>query len=361
MHNRLCNLSIYIETTKFSLNGPVKKLQPMTIKELAQELDMSTTTVSRVLTGQEKKYRISEKTAQRVREMASQLDFAPNLIARNLRLQRTNTIGLIIPDISNPFFANLARTVEEELRKRNKMVLLCDTKDDLTTEKESVELLLARKVDGLLVAPIGEKWEHLQKNVNVPLVLIDRYFENHNFPYVTTDNYSGAYEATSHLILKGHQNIACIQGLVHTSPNQSRIRGFQKALEDHGIDSTAASILGDDYSVENGYVSTKTLLQEEEIPTAIFALNNQIALGAMKAINEAGLQIPEDISLLSFDEQYYFELLSPPLSSIKQPMQAIGKTAVETLFELLDDKKATFHKLKPVLIERASVKNISKP
>lgn len=332
----------------------------MTIKKLAQELEMSTTTVSRVLTGQEKKYRISEKTAVKVRDMASKLDFAPNQIARNLRLQKTNTIGLIIPDISNPFFANLARTVEEELRKRGKMVLLCDTKDDIATEEESIELLLARKVDGLLMAPIGEKWEHLKKNTNIPVVLIDRYSEENDFPYVTTDNYHGAYEATSFLISNGHQNIACIQGLQQTSPNKNRTQGFQQALKDHDLTNTAPIILGDDYSVENGYSSTRLLLLNEDRPTAIFALNNQIALGAMKAINEAGLHIPDDISLLSFDEQYYFELLSPPLSSIKQPMEALGRTAVQTLFELLEDKKVSSSKLKPKLINRASVKNISK-
>lgn len=332
----------------------------MTIKELANELNMSTTTVSRVLTGQEKKYRISEKTSKKVKDLAKSHQFAPNQIARNLRLQKTNTIGLIIPDISNPFFANLARTIEVELRKRNKMVLLCDTKDESALEEESIDLLLGRKVDGLLVAPVGEKWEHLEKNLKIPVVLIDRYFEDKEIPYVTTDNYSGAYEATSYLISKGHQLIACIQGLINTSANENRVKGFQKALQDHKINTSQTVILGNGYSVENGYQSAKTLLQRQEIPTAIFALNNQIAMGTMKAVNEAGLSIPADISLLSFDEQPYFELLSPPLSAIKQPMEGIGKTAVETLFELIENKKVKNSMLKPTLIERASVKSISK-
>ncbi len=332
----------------------------MTIKELANQLNMSTTTVSRVLTGQEKKYRISEKTAQRVKDLAKAHQFAPNQIARNLRLQKTNTIGLIIPDISNPFFANLARTIEVALRKRDKMVLLCDTKDETTIEEESITLLLGRKVDGLLVAPVGEKWAHLEKTNNIPMVLIDRYFEHKEIPYITTDNYAGSYDATSFLISQGHHRIACIQGLVHTSANKNRIKGFQKALADHKVDTAQTFILGNDYSVENGYESAKSLLQAAEVPTAIFALNNQIAIGVMKAINEAGLHIPENISLLSFDEQPYFELLSPPLSSIKQPMEEIGIAAVETLFELLENKKVTSSRLKPTLIPRASVKSIVK-
>ncbi|MEM8928185.1 MAG: LacI family DNA-binding transcriptional regulator [Bacteroidota bacterium] len=329
----------------------------MTIKELAQELEMSTTTVSRVLTGQEKKYRISEKTAQRVREVADELDFAPNQIARNLRLQKTNTIGLIIPDISNPFFANLARTVEEELRGKGKMVLLCDTKDETVLEKESLALLLGRKVDGLLVAPVGKEWTHLAEHSNVPLVLIDRYFKNQDIPFVTTDNFFGAYEATSLLIEKGHRNIACIQGLTGTTPNENRVKGYQKAMKAHNL-FERIKVIGNDYSMENGYESTKELLAMPDVPTALFALNNQIAMGCMKALKENRFHIPNEMSLIAFDEQPYFELLSPPLTAIKQPMEAIGKAAVETLFELLEGKTVSHQMLKPAFIERASVSEI---
>ncbi|WP_425234843.1 LacI family DNA-binding transcriptional regulator [Ulvibacterium sp.] len=331
----------------------------MTIKELAQELDISTTTVSRVLTGQEKKYRISPKTALRVRNGARKHKFEPNQIARNLRLQETNTIGLIIPDISNPFFANLARTVEIELRKRDKMILLCDTKDETLLEEESLNLLLGRKVDGLLVAPVGKKCDHFIKNSKIPLVLIDRYFKDQTIPFVTADNFQSAYFATEFLIHKGHQNIACIQGLGYTSVNENRILGYSQAMEDHKIPTRFTQISGSGYSIENGYESTKELLQKKNRPTAIFALNNQIALGAMKAIKEAGLHIPEDISLIAFDEQPYFELLSPALTAIKQPMQGIGKVAVETLFRLMAGENVKNQMLAPNFIERESVKSIS--
>ena len=326
----------------------------MTLKELAQELEMSTTTVSRVLTGQEKKYRISEKTAQRVREMANQVDFSPNQIARNLRLQKTNTIGLIIPDISNPFFANLARTVEEELRERGKMVLLCDTKDDTEVERESIALLMGRKVDGLLIAPVGKESKHFIENAAVPVVLIDRYFEDQDIPFVTTDNFFGAYEATSYLIGKGHKSIACIQGITGTTPNDNRVKGYENAMDKYGL-SEHITVIGADYSMDNGYESTLELLAKPDAPTALFALNNQIAMGCMKALKENGLPIPSEMSLIAFDEQPYFELLSPPLTAIKQPMQEIGKVAVQTLFELLEGKKVNHQMLKPTFIERNSV------
>ncbi len=330
----------------------------MTIKELAEELQMSTTTVSRVLTNQEKKYRISEKTAKKVREKIDLLRFKPNQIARNLRLQQTNTIGLIIPDISNPFFANLARTVEEELRGRNMIVLLCDTKDETSLEQESVNLLMDRKVDGLLVAPVGKDWKHLPTNASTPVVLIDRYFEEVQIPYVTTDNYQGAFEATNYLIQEGHKQIACVQGLKQTSANQNRLRGYADALKQNQISVNKEFIIGNDYSVENGYHSTLQLLTKEQRPTAIFAINNQIAIGVMKAVNEARLSIPQDLSLVSFDDQNYFELLSPPLSAVQQPMTAIGKKAVELLFDLMEGKTVESAKLLPHLINRSSVKSI---
>ena len=333
----------------------------MTLKELAQELNMSTTTVSRVLSGQQKKYRISEKTALKVRKMAVELNFAPNQIAQNLRLQRTNTIGLIIPDISNPFFANLARAVEEELRRRGKMVLLCDTKDELALEEESLDLLLSRRVDGLLIAPVGDNYQHLLRDSRVPIVLLDRYFENTDLPFVSTDNYKGAYEATTSLISKGHTNISCIQGIPETSANQERLAGFRQALEDHEIPIKNNSILGHDYSFNNGYESSRKLLSGDDRPTAIFALSNLIAMGSVKAIQEAGLKIPDDISLLSFDDQTYFELLSPPISAIRQPVDSIGKNAVDSLFQLMKDDPVENKKLSPLLIERESVKKIDRP
>lgn len=330
----------------------------MTLKELATELNMSTTTVSRVLNGQEKKYRISARTAQLVRDKASAFGFAPNQIARDLRLRKTNTIGLVIPDISNPFFANLARAVEEALRKSGKMVLLCDTKDAESLEKESLQLLLARKVDGLLVAPVGNHWEHLAAISKVPLVLIDRYFERSKLPYVATDNYMGAYDACLHLIDQGHRSIACIQGLINTSTNTDRLAGFKAALLEKNMIVNETLLVGDDYSEQNGFQATQQLLNADPRPTAIFALSNQIAIGALKAIAAAGLRVPEDISLLSYDEQSYFDLLSTPLTAVKQPMVEIGKKAVELLFDLLEGKSSQSHALKPQLIIRSSVKAI---
>lgn len=330
-----------------------------TIKKIAQLLDLSITTVSRVLNGKAKQYRISQKTEDLVKETATRLNFQPNQIAQNLRLKRTNTIGLAIPDISNPFFANLARTIEIELRRQGKLILLCDTNDNTELERETLSLLIGRKVDGLLVAPVGLYSDHLKQVGQVPLVLIDRYFEDLSIPYVATDNQLGAYEATQYLIEKGHQRIACIQGLPNTISNKERIKGFSQAIKDYQLNQDNISLLGGDFSIENGYESALTLLEKTHPPTAIFTLNNQIALGAMQVIQEAGLSIPHDISLISFDEQPYFQLTNPPISTIKQPIEQIGKEAVQSLFRLMTRQAVENKLLPPTLIERASVNTIS--
>ena len=333
--------------------------EPVTIKEIAKSLGMSSTTVSRVLNGQSKKYRISARTEQIVRDTALKLDFRPNQVARNLRLQKTNTIGLVIPDISNPFFAKLARAADNELRSQGKFILLSDTHDDTQLEKETISLLLDRKVDGLLIAPVGLEFEHFKSLENIPIVLIDRYFDELNIPYASTDNFEAALKATQYLIRKGHHDIACIQGLTNTKPNKERVRGFYEAVNMSGIAKGGIVLAGSDFSIENGLEVTRELLRQPKVPTAIFALNNQIAIGALKAINDANLRIPADISVISFDDQPYFELTSPPITTVRQPVYDLGTEAVKMLFELMNNNPVKNKLLPGQIIERKSVRALN--
>jgi len=336
----------------------MKKSHRITLKELAQLLHISPTTVSRVLSGNAKKYRISDRTEKLVKEAAKHHHFKPNQIAKNLRLQQTNTIGLVIPDISNPFFANLARSIEIELRKRGKIILLSDTHDSTELESETLGFLFGRKVDGILIAPVGLTSEHLLLFNEMPIVMIDRYFDNLSVPYVATNNYEAAYKATSYFIEKGHKNIACIQGLESTISNKERVKGFKQAINDHGLASSDIEICGDDFSIENGYKSMSNLIEQISLPSAIFTLGNPIALGAMQACKEKGLIIPDDISLISFDDQPYFDLTAPPLTTIRQSIDLIGQEAVRILYDLIDNKKPTSKLFAAKLIERESVKTI---
>ena len=309
-----------------------------TMKDLAREVGLSVSVVSRVLSGKAPAYRISEQTQTLVREVAARHGFSVNQLARGLRLQKTRTIGLLIPDISNSFFSLIARTVENVARKQGYAIVLCDTEDDESIEQEALSLLLDRSVDGLLISPIGMGSQHIQTvyDRGVPLVLVDRFFDNIDIPYVTSNNYQGAYDGTTHLIELGHQRIAFVQGIPDSKPNRERLRGYRQALSDGGIAFADNLIQGSKFSEDDGYQSAQTLLQGDATPTALFASSSLGALGVMRACLELGRTIPRDLSLIGFDDYPYAPLLSPPLTTIAQPTQAIAERASRLLVDWLE-------------------------
>jgi len=188
-------------STRF-LDNRVKKPSPTSLRTLADQAGVSVSTVSRILSGQSKRYRISPKTTQTVLEMARKLRIAPNPLARGLKVNKTLTIGLVIPDISNPFFAGIARSVEIEAQSRGYATILCDTQDDTTREVEAIRVLRFRKVEGLLICPVGQSDRHLREfeDNSMPVVLADRYFPDLKVPFVASDNYRAAYDATNYLL-----------------------------------------------------------------------------------------------------------------------------------------------------------------
>ncbi|MGH9992575.1 MAG: LacI family DNA-binding transcriptional regulator, partial [Nitrososphaera sp.] len=188
------------------------------MKLIAERVGVSVPTVSRVLTGKAKQFRISKETAEAINKIAAELNYTPNKLASGLRLKRTQTLGLLIPDISNPFFASIARSIESSARRLGYSIILCDSEESTKLEAESLLLLQSRKVDGLLICPVGQESAHLISLLekNVPVVFVDRYFPELKCPYVVSDNAKGAFEATSYLIENGHNAIACIQGLLNT-------------------------------------------------------------------------------------------------------------------------------------------------
>ena len=337
-----------------------------TLKSLSQKLGFSVTTISRVLNGKAEKYRISKKTADKIKQAAEDLNFTPNSLARGLRLKNTHTLGLVIPDISNPFFASIARSVEREARKCGYSVILCDTEENTNLEVDSVQLLRGRNVEGLIVAPVGQISEHLESvyKSGLPIVTIDRYFPEKDLPFVTSDNYKGAYEAVLYLIENGHRKIACIRGLEKTSPNNDRLRGYKKALSDNDIPMIESLIVGNSFGEQNGYTEAKLLLKGLVKPTAIFAFSNLISLGTLRAIEEENLSVPENISIVTFDDHPYFDYLSTPMSTMAQQHNEIGQIATKIILNQIKSKSTygTDGVLIPTkLIRRASVRRINQP
>lgn len=339
------------------------KNRKTTIKVIAERAGVSVTTVSRVISGQGKKYRISKKTEESVKSLAKELNYEPNILARSLRMKQTFTIGMIVPDISNPFFASIVRYVEIESRKAGYSVIVCDSQEDTNLEKESIKVLGMRKVDGMIICPVGRESKNIAdiSKSNIPVVIVDRYFPTLNLSCVVSDNYDGALQAINHFIDKGHKKIAFIQGLCDTSVNKERLKGFIDAHEKNNIPFNESFVVGEDFGEQNGYIGAKILLNGSERPTAILGGSNLISLGAIRAISEERLKIPDDISLIAFDDQPYFDFLSTPITSVRQKKDDLGKISIVLLLgelnrEIPPDKKKII--IPTELIVRKSVKQL---
>lgn len=305
------------------------------LKYVSERLGVSVSTISRILSGQARKYRISRETEKRVREFAKKVNFTPNLLAKSLRLKRNNTIGLVIPDVGNPFFANIANEIIRLLRAEGFLVILCDSEDDGSLEKQSLELLWNYQVEGIILCPVGQSSEHLlgYAEENRPLVVVDRVFPGLNLPYVGSDNFGGALGATEYLLKNGHRRIACLRGLCGTALSQARVDGFRAAFRKRGLQADESLIVGDSFGEQSGYRDTKILLRSGADITAIFAMSNLLALGALRALAEEKKKVPGDISLLAFDEQPHLAHLTPPLTTVAQSERTLGMEAVKLLLE----------------------------
>lgn len=335
-----------------------------TLEIIAKELNLSISTVSRVVNGKAKKYRISKETTELILKTAKKFNYQPNLLARSLKLNRSHTIGLIIPDISNPFFARIARYIEKSARDNGYSVIVTDSDENSEIEKSSLQFLTSRKIDGLIISPVGKESEHLIKasNKNIPIVLIDRYFSDLKVPFVGSDNYKGSYEATNYLIQNGHTRIAFIQGIIGTTVNQDRVNGFIEAFKINNIPLDRSLIVGENFGEQNGYVETRILINLENRPTVIFAASNLISLGALRALYEENINVPNDMSIISFDDQPYSNYLAAPMTTVAQQSQEIGSIAFKLLMDRMDSNHTSESPkilLPTKLIVRKSVKKIN--
>ncbi len=316
----------------------MKEYNLKTIKHIAEKVQLSVSTVSRVLNGKTKKYRISDKTSELVLKAAKELNYSPNLLARGLRLSKTFTLGYITPDIANPFFSRIADNVEKYARQKGYSVVLCGSEEDTNVEKSSVKILADRQIDGLIISPVSQEIQHILdlRKRKIPIVMIDRYFPDMGIPFVTSENYKGAFESVKYLIESGHKRIACIQGLKNTLPIMERVRGYKTALKEHNIEIDETLIVGDNFSEQNGYIETKLLMKKANSPTAIFGLSNLISFGAMRALKEEGLSIPNNISLITFDDLPYLDFLSPSITAVEQQGNEIGNIATKILIDQIE-------------------------
>jgi LacI family transcriptional regulator len=331
-----------------------------TIREVAKQAGVSPTTVSHVVN--QTRF-VSEDVTVRVHKAMDDLGYRPNALARSLRRGETKTIGLILPDSSNPYFAEIGKAIEEKAFSYGYSQILCNTNGDQEKEKFYMEVLLSKQVDGIIFVSAGDSTQAISQLINrrIPVVVVDRYREDLPVDIVFTNNYQGGFNATQHLIDLGHTRIGIIRGPSNLNPSMDRLTGYCDALIQNDLEIDEELIRIGNFHPASGMECTRALLSLEVPPTAIFACNDLMAIGAMRAAAEFGLNIPADLALVGFDNIELSSFTVPLLSTIDQRKDVIGQTAVDMLIERINDPKMQYRQvvLENELIIRESSRSAS--
>ncbi|MEC0227579.1 LacI family DNA-binding transcriptional regulator [Paenibacillus alba] len=336
-------------------------MNPATIKDVAKAADVSVATVSRVLhnlTG------YSDKTKQKVMQAVEELGYQPNAIARGLVNKRTQTIGVLFPHVSSSFSSDILHGIEEIAQEKGFSVIVCNTAEEGKRTMKYLQVLREKQVDGIVFTSEVLKDEYFQaiKEMRVPVILVNTMSQKHMIPYVKVDDHQAAYHATDYLIQKGHREIAMISG----SPKDRiaglpRLDGYRQALADNGIEYIESQVANGDFNLEGGTEAMKKLLAEAPPFTALFAASDEMAIGAMNVALERGIKIPDDLSIIGYDDLKFARMVYPPLTTIHQPLTMMGRMASEKLIALIeeDSMQVSSSIVSHHLVERQTVR--SKP
>ena len=336
-------------------NGPKKTGKAASIYDVARESGVSVFTVSAVVNN---KSHVGKSLREKVEAAIRKLNYRPNLVARSLAKQRTHTIGMIVPDIGNPFFPIVVRGAEDAAQRHGYNLLLCNSDDSLDKEERAVELLLSKRVDGILLTKAAEDFrpslQQMIKDVNIPFVLVMRTYPKLTKDAVITDDYHGAYEAVSHLARAGRKRIALVSGPLKVSNAKERWQGFHDALKAEGLPYEEDLVVEGDYRLESGYRAGHSLFSRR--PDGIYVANHLMTVGLLKAAEEMGLRCPEDFGLVSFDDYPWLGIFRPRLTTVELPKHQLGSEAAELLIRRItgDTSKPVLKKLQPELRIRES-------
>ena len=308
----------------------------VTMRDVAERANVSVTTVSHVINDTRP---VSYELRQRVLAAMDELGYQPNRLARSLRRGQTHTIGMIIPDSSNPFFAEVARGVEDTSFKQGYSVILCNSDGDLDKELLYTNVLAEKRVDGILFVAAGLSTERILdlQAQRMPLVVVDRDIPDAAVDSVLTDNARGGWLATCHLIDLDHRRIGCITGPSDITPSADRITGYRRALSEADIPLDEALVVKGDFRYEGGYQAASQLLGTRERPTAIFACNDLTAMGAICAASQRRLRIPDDVAIVGCDDIALAAFTNPSLTTVAQPKHDMGAAALEMLLDRIAD------------------------
>jgi LacI family transcriptional regulator len=329
------------------------------INDVAREARVSITTVSRVLNNS---YPVNEKTRKKVKDAIEKLNYKPNAIARGLVNKKTNTIGIIVPTITNAFFPEVVKGIADQCKEKGYNIILSNSESNKIEEKKAIENFLERQVDGIII--IDPSIETIpaefysEINEKVPIVIVNKYFENDEIAFVFNNERDGAYEAARYLIDMGHRDILFVTG---STGYASRVKteGFVQALKDSNIIVKKENILQSDFTSERTYKLFKDNIAYIRKYTAVFCANDLMAIGAIKALKSEGYKVPEDFSVIGFDDISICSMFEPEITTVSQNIYTLGEVSGKTILDLLEHKKVnTKQKLSTKLIIRESCKKL---
>ncbi|EOX4826129.1 substrate-binding domain-containing protein [Vibrio alginolyticus] len=332
-----------------------------TMKDIAKLAGDSTSTVSHVIN---KTRFVSEEISERVNNAAKELNYyAPSALARSLKVNRTKTIGMLVTTSTNPFFGEVVKGVERSCYQKGYSLILCNTEGDNERMRQSINTLLQKRVDGLILmcsSLEGERIDVFERYPDIPVVVMDWGPMLFTSDKIQDNSLRGGYLAAKYLIDCGHTEIGCITGPLIKHQAQMRYEGYKRAMNEAGLEFNANWIIESDFECEGGYQAFKKMAQRGALPSSIFVSNDMMAMGVINAANELGIKVPDDLSIIGYDDIHIAKFMSPSLTTIHQPKYRLGQAAVETLVRKLDEKstEAQVVQLEPTLVERKSVKRL---
>ncbi|WP_025499439.1 substrate-binding domain-containing protein [Vibrio parahaemolyticus] len=330
-----------------------------TMKDIAKLAGVSTSTVSHVIN---KTRFVSEEISERVNNAAKELNYyAPSALARSLKVNRTKTIGMLVTTSTNPFFGEVVKGVERSCYHKGYSLILCNTEGDNERMRQSINTLLQKRVDGLILmcsSLEGERIDVFERYPDIPVVVMDWGPMLFTSDKIQDNSLRGGYLAAKYLVDCGHTEIGCITGPLIKHQAQMRYEGYKRAMNEAGLEFNANWIIESDFECEGGYQAFKKMAERGTLPSSIFVSNDMMAMGVINAANELGIKVPDDLSIIGYDDIHIAKFMSPSLTTIHQPKYRLGQAAVETLVRRLDDKsnEAQVVQLEPTLVVRNSVK-----
>lgn len=327
-----------------------------TIEEIASLAGVSKSTVSMVINGRGSEFRISKQTQKKILDIVKEKNFTPNQVARGFRLKKTQTIGLIVPDLTNRFFSEISHDIEVLARKSDHQVLIACSDDHEKTEYEAIQNLHARRVDGLVIASVMKK-EQITKDIvglKIPVVYIDRRIESQNVSWVASDNFQGAYDLVNHMCRQKGGGICYLGGLENISTSKNRLKGYRQALEDNNMPFCPEHVFQKDYTIASGYeLAQKMYTALNGRPRSFFTASLTLLEGALQFVTETEGHIPDSIQIGTYDDHPFLDYMSAKICSVRQDTNQIASTATEMIFDALAGKPAVQHKIiKPLTILR---------